>query len=122
MINRFLGQAEFYSVPNSNGGQIHVSTANIRQSNFASIVENAEGQVNILSGTHGTIDGTFIKEADFFVNDIKRWGDLANVNIVDVTKLSTSELSAILNSSSTNICAWCYSERSIEVLKALGLL
>lgn len=121
-INRSLGQAEFYSVTNSNGGQIHVSTAPIDQYSFTDIVTNAKGQVNILSGTHGDIDGMLLAERQFLMEDIANWGNYSNVAVFDVTKLSTAEVSTILNSNSTSICAWCYSERSVTVLKALGLM
>lgn len=120
-INRSLGMDDFYSVTNSNGGTIHVSTAPVDQYSFTDIVQNAKGQVNILSGTHGDIDGMFLAEKSFLAEDLHNWGNYSNIAVMDVTKLSQAELTTILNSNSTTICAWCYSERSLAVLQALGL-
>lgn len=120
-INRSLGMDDFYSVTNSNGGTIHVSTAPVDQYSFTDIVQNAKGQVNILSGTHGDIDGMFLAEKSFLAEDLHNWGSYSNIAVMDVTKLSQAELTTILNSNSTTICAWCYSERSLAVLQALGL-
>ena len=43
----------------------------------------------------------------------------SNVNIYDITKLSSKELKELINSKGVTICAWCYSERSKDVIKMI---
>lgn len=117
-----MGTRQFYSVDNAAGGKVYVSTDPISQNDFSAIVNNSTKNVNILSGTHGDIDGLFYPESGFYVEDYMKWATNPNVNVFDVTKLSKEELNLILNSNSTNICAWCYSERSKAVLSALNLI
>lgn len=121
-INRINGDTAFYSVTNPNGGKIYVSTNTVTSKNFANIVDTAKGNINVLTGTHGTVDGAFIAEKQFFTADLARWGNMPNVNVIEVTKLPAEELAKIMNSSNTNLCAWCFSERSKDVLDALNLL
>lgn len=85
-------------------------------------MDNTSGNVNILSGVHGTIDGTMSVEKSFLKDDIAKWGKSSNIKIFDVSDLPFDTLSKILQSGDTNICGWCLSERSLDVLKALGLI
>ncbi|HEY9059584.1 MAG TPA: kelch repeat-containing protein [Pseudobacteroides sp.] len=113
----------FYSVPNKSGGKIHVSTWEIKQKHFANIIDDAEGEVHLLTGTHGDLDGNLLPDKEFFDFDFARWGSKSNVNVHDVIKMSDDELAEILNNRSGDIVAgWCRSERSIAILKALGLI
>lgn len=123
-----INKRKFYSVTNSNGGKIHVSVNTIKvdtwddYSEITNIIVNADGKVNILSGTHGGIDGFFGDiDKSFYLNDIKRWGDLPNVKVINVRELTPEALKNIVNSSDTTICAWCFSERSFDILHALGV-
>ena len=79
-------------------------------------------KINILSGVHGTIDGTLLSDKSFYQADMAKWKNFSNIKIIDMNTINSNTLSKILNSSDTTICAWCYSERSIDVLKALNLL
>ena len=99
-----------------------MSTPVISQADFASLVNprNAGGPIAVLSGTHGTRAGNFIPERAFFDQDLARWGGTPGVNVYDVTRLNAAQLQAVLNSPGRIICAWCYSERSIAALRALG--
>lgn len=58
----------------------------------------------------------------FFDEDLARWGDHANVNIFDINDIPKEKLSEIVNGEGTIICAWCYSERSKNILKAMDLI
>ena len=121
-----LGQSplsnDFYSVPNSAGGRVYVSTEPINQNDFAGLVntKNARGPVNILTGTHGNLDGGLSAETSFFAEDAAKWGNARNVNVFDITKMNQAEISNVINSPARTICAWCYSERSTTVLDSLG--
>jgi hypothetical protein len=121
-----LGQSplsnDFYSVPNNAGGRVYVSTEPINQNDFAGLVntKNARGPVNILTGTHGNLDGGLSAETSFFAEDAAKWGNTRNVNVFDITKMNQTEISNVINSPARTICAWCYSERSTTVIDSLG--
>lgn len=121
-IQHGMGTKEFYAIDNASGGKVYVSTDPIAQQDFASIVDNTQKNVNILTGTHGNIDGGLSYHYEFYTEDYTRWATNPNVNVFDISKLSKGELSLILNSPSINVCAWCYSERSRAVLQALNLI
>jgi len=121
-VIRGLDAPTFYSVKNSSDGSIYVSTDKIRQRHFADIVNNAEGEVTVLTGAHGTIDGGLEVEKEFFDADLAAWGNSDNVKVLDINKLSPDDIKKIVNEKGTTICAWCYSERSQDILKAMGLI
>nr|WP_246438634.1 hypothetical protein [Listeria portnoyi] len=121
-IERGVSAPTLYSVDKADGGKIFVSTDKIRQHHFSDIVNNADGEVTVLSGSHGTADGTLIPEREFFDADIKAWGDTPNVNVLDVNLLSPEQLQKIVTGPGMTVCAWCYSERSVDILKAMGLI
>ncbi|MGE6230390.1 HNH endonuclease [Paenibacillus chitinolyticus] len=121
-ILRGIDPPTFYSVINESGGRIFVSTDKILQKHFSHILDEAKGNINILTGAHGTIDGTLVSEKKFLKDDLARWGDNKNVNIFDINNFPADKLSEIVRGKGTVICAWCYSERSKAVLKALGLI
>lgn len=99
-----------------------MSTDTIKQAHFENIIDNVTGEVKILTGTHGNVDGGFDPEIEFFNSDFARWGSQSNVKILNITKMTEEQIAEVVNSNSTIVCAWCYSERSTVLLKALGLI
>lgn len=65
-IERGFDPPTFYSVINESGGTVHVSTDKILQKHFSSILDEANRKINLLTGAHGTIDGTLIREPQIF--------------------------------------------------------
>jgi RHS repeat-associated protein len=114
----------FYSVPNKAGGRVFVSTDEIDQLDFLRLVntKNAKSKVTVLTGTHGDPDGNLIPELNFFNEDIDKWGSRKKIDVIDITKMSDMQISQAINSSDRVVCAWCFSERSSTVLKALGFI
>ncbi|BFM08549.1 RHS repeat-associated core domain-containing protein [Halioxenophilus aromaticivorans] len=104
--------SKFYSKSTVEGGRVHVSTDAITQNDFARIVDNSSGQVDILTGTHGTPDGDLVYKPAFYDEDFARWGGAPNVNVHDVSKMSNSQIKSIIDNKDTTICAWCFSEKS----------
>lgn len=119
----------FYSIPNRSGGRVWVSTDEITQLDFQHLISGTGGRIKviILTGTHGSATGgmggkgaaAFLNESTFLADDLARFGGLPGVSVIDVTTLSSSAFRSIINSESRVICAWCYSERSRRVVKAL---
>ena len=125
---RFYNEPTFYKVEVGGNQSVYVSTGNIRQSQFAEIVNQSSGDISIVSGMHGGPDGSLLSEYNgvsgkqLLNEDLKVWGDSLNIKIYDVSKLSSEELKSVIKSSDITICGWCFSERSKLLLEALGCL
>ena len=123
---RFLNEPQFYKVVVENGSELYVSTGNIRQSQFAGIVDNSSGNIAILSGMHGGADGQLLPEfngiqgTQLLDEDMIRWGGVDNINIYDVSGLGVNDVKKIIDSNKVIVCGWCFSERSQLLLQALG--
>ena len=113
---------KFYSVINKEGGEVHVSTIPIKRSDFADIVDNSNGRVNVLSGVHGDYNGFLIKDIGLYNEDVAKWGNNPGINIIDVSELSIKELGIYTNSPDITVCGWCNSERSQAVLESMDLI
>jgi uncharacterized Zn-binding protein involved in type VI secretion len=134
------GAHKFYSVPNRAGGRVWLSTGEIHKDTYKDIVDSARrrGKVTILTGTHGSTKGEYGGKGSFrdtpypegllrdndlaWELDENKYGHLDNVEIRDVTRLTREGLDRVLNSPGDVICGWCYSDRAVKVLDALGLL
>ena len=125
---RFYNEPTFYKVEVGGNQSVYVSTGNIRQSQFAEIVNKNSRSMSIVSGMHGGPDGSLLSEYNgvsgkqLLNEDLKVWGDSLNIKIYDVSKLSSEELKSVIKSSDITICGWCFSERSKLLLEALGCL
>ena len=125
---RFYNEPTFYKVEVGGNQSVYVSTGNIRQSQFAEIVNQSSGDISIVSGMHGGPDGSLLSEYNgvsgkqLLNEDLKVWGDSLNIKIYDVSKLSSEELKSVIKSSDITICGWCFSERIKLLLEALGCL
>ena len=125
---RFYNEPTFYKVEVGGNQSVYVSTGNIRQSQFAEIVNQSSGDISIVSGMHGGPDGSLLSEYNgvsgkqLLNEDLKVWGDSLNIKIYNVSKLSSEELKSVIKSSDITICGWCFSERSKLLLEALGCL
>ncbi len=106
---------------------MYMFRGNIRQSQFAEIVNQSSGDISIVSGMHGGPDGSLLSEYNgvsgkqLLNEDLKVWG-FTKYKIYDVSKLSSEELKSVIKSSDITICGWCFSERSKLLLEALGCL
>ena len=59
---RFYNEPTFYKVEVGGNQSVYVSTGNIRQSQFAEIVNQSSGDISIVSGMHGGPDGSLLSE------------------------------------------------------------
>ena len=130
------GDESMNGMNNKNGGVIVVSFMCIEDGCFTNTVQHYNSQsrkINIISGAHGTPDGKTAFGSNWLLRfmhrdlrEIKHYNqdkDLAskynNVEVYDIIELSTKRLRNMINGSDVTICAWCYSERSREVIKAI---
>lgn len=127
ILSDYLGIAEkssngkFYSIENAAGGEVFVSTSEIYQCDFAYIVRNTRGNINIISGVHGNIGGYTKAEFEFFAEDFNTFSHMSNVNVYNFEGMDYNEFSAIINSDSTSILAWCFSECTPAVRMGLKI-
>ena len=132
------GDPLMYSMNNRNGGTVVLSTAPIDGKSFINTLHyyNSQGKnVVILSGTHGSATGksglganrlffkksenAFCAERNFFYEDVDTVNGYDGVKVYDITKMSDSKFKKVLNSKAVIICAWCYSERSNDIINAV---
>ena len=132
------GDPLMYSMNNRNGGTVVLSTEPINGNSFINTLDyyNSQGKkVVILSGTHGSVTGesglganrlllrksknAFCAERSFFNEDVNTANRYNNVKVYDITRMSDKKFKKLLNSKDVTICAWCYSERSNDIIKAV---
>ncbi|NLP15180.1 MAG: RHS repeat-associated core domain-containing protein, partial [Clostridium sp.] len=138
------GDPLMYSVDNSNGGKVVVSIAEINSLSFINTLNhyNSNGQnITVLTGTHGCPEGGsalginnpnsgFSKkilghdrrlyyDRDFYVEDAATANAYNNITVVDVSTITKSEFEQIVNSKDVTICAWCFSERSLDLIDVI---
>jgi len=117
MLSDYLGVPEenadgfFYSIKNSQGGNVYVSVDEITPEHFADIVSESEGKVNILSGVHGDEMGNIMSDRELYFYDITHF-EGEKINVLDFSTMDIDDISKVVNSSDTTICAWCFSERN----------
>jgi RHS repeat-associated protein len=102
----------FSSTTNSAGGEVFTSDGRIFQSDFGNIVQKGlyeETNVEILSGVHGTAEGTITADAEFLQADIAKFGDLPGVTIHNTAAMTQAEIEAVVNGPGIVIGGFCNS-------------
>ncbi len=127
------GDRKMYSVENGRGGTIVVSNKSIDGDDFKNTLDHYSEQgkeVVILSGTHGTYDGksamsdneivkNVCTEEKFYRQDVKTAREYKNVKVVNVGNISREEFDNYIKSDKVVVCAWCYSDRSDDIIQSL---
>lgn len=105
----------YFNAPirNGAGGEVHLSSGTIYQSDFGSIVNGALMQgnkVEILSGAHGLPSGMRVPDVSLLAEDLRKFGGVSGVTVHDITKMTDANISNLLNTSSgTVIGGFCNS-------------
>ena len=92
------------------GGTLVTAVGKVSQSDFAGAVNSATysgGDINILSGVHGAADGSRAADESLFLADQARFGDLPGVTVHDISTMSDSAISNVVNGPGTTIGAFC---------------
>jgi hypothetical protein len=71
-------------------------------------------KVDVLTGTHGDEYGGLSPERKFYEEDLEKWKGNQNVTVTDVTGMSEDKVKDIINSNSDTVCAWCFSEKTVD--------
>lgn len=58
-------------------------------------------------------------EITFFNEDVSTSVNYNNVKVYNVAQMSKGEFNQHVNSNNVVICAWCFSERSQEIIEAI---
>ena len=67
------------------------------------------GNVNIISGVHGTLEGTTFVDASLFEADVKAFADFPGVNVHNFPEMTPAQISELLNGPGTTIGDFCSS-------------
>ncbi len=101
----------FSSETNAVGGEVWTSVGNISQNDVATIVNSGmySGDVNVISGVHGFLNGTTATDLSLFEADMARFGNLPGVNVYNFSELTPGQLNGLLNGPGTTIGGFCNS-------------
>jgi hypothetical protein len=109
----------FSSSINAAGGEVWTATGKISQNDFATYVNSGlyKGDVNIISGVHGTPSGATIADLSLFNADVARFGNMPGVNVYNFTEMSSQQLTNLLRGPGTTIGGFCDSGACLAPLK-----
>jgi hypothetical protein len=102
----------FTKTTNGAGGEVWTASGDIVQGDFAGIVNTGlmkGGPMNILTGVHGDLAGVMRAERAFFEVDMKAFGHLEGVKVLDISTMTPSEISGVIRGPGTTIGAFCNS-------------
>ena len=90
---------------------MYTSVGGISQNDVAPLVNGGlyKGDVNILTGVHGALDGTWTSDASLVADDMMRFGTIPGVNVYNLEEMTSAEITALLNGPGTTIGAFCNS-------------
>jgi len=111
----------FISKPNQAGGRVWFSTSIVNTIDYAMLVGGQpRGSVLVLSGAHGTMDGTLEAYPGIIAAERDFFGKFnIDVEIIDIMRISGSRLRDALNRDGRIICSWCVSAYTKKTMKAL---
>lgn len=119
---------EYLGFKTHTGSRVWASTAEVSVEHVDDLLRHLDGNggkgvINVLTGRHGDTTGLdlFQRANKFFVEDLLRLRSSARIDIHDVTRLTDAQLTKILEHSDEVVLAWCHSEHSRRILRALGL-
>lgn len=109
----------FSSEINAAGGEVWLSSGSIAQKDFATYVNGGlyKGDVNIISGVHGTVEGRMIVDAGLHEADLIRFGEVPGVKVYNLPDLSPKQISDLLQTPGTTIGGFCYSSICLTPFK-----
>jgi hypothetical protein len=114
----------FSSSINAAGGEIWTATGKIAQKDFVTYVNSGlyKGEVNIISGVHGTPGGATIADLSLFRADLARFGAIPGVRVHNFTEMTPTQLTDLLRGGGTTIGGFCDSGESPRFLRRLNTL
>jgi hypothetical protein len=109
----FLGagrQGIFEADVNPAGGKVWTADGKIDIEDISKIVNEAgTGDINILSGAHGSAAGALEAAPQFFADDVAEFGNMPNVKVFDIMKMQPAEVEQLVNGPGTTIGGICNS-------------
>jgi hypothetical protein len=98
---------------NAAGGTVWTTQGGISQTSVADMINTAgysnPSEINVLTGADGLPSGQMISNPAFYNSDLARFGNIPNVNIINVMDLTPEEIQAYLNGPGVTIGAFCNS-------------
>lgn len=101
----------FSKETNAVGGEVWTSVGDVSQNDFAGIVNGGmfKGDVNILTGVHGTPGGDMITDLSLYNADVNAFGNLPGVAIHNLPEMNPDQINSLLNGEGTTIGGFCNS-------------
>ena len=101
----------FSSETNAAGGTIWTSVGDISQNDVAPLVNSGmyNGEVNIISGVHGALNGSTTADLSLYEADAARFGNLPDVNVYNFPEMTPGQINGLLNGPGTTIGGFCNS-------------
>jgi hypothetical protein len=101
----------FTSTTNETGGTVWTSVGSINQKDIRPLVNSGlfAGDVNIISGVHGFLDGSTIPDLNLYTVDEEYFKGMPGVNVYDFTAMTPSQITGLLNGTGTTIGGFCNS-------------
>ena len=102
----------FSSTSNEAGGRVWTSTGTISENDFTTIVnsELMQGKnVNIISGVHGSPDGSLILDLSMYIDDVKAFSRIPGVKVYNYSDLTPQQINTLLKGLDTTIGGFCNS-------------
>jgi uncharacterized protein RhaS with RHS repeats len=99
----------FSSTTNAAGGDVVTSVGRISQNDFATTVNSGlyKGNVNIISGVHGTPAGATLPALDLFKADVARFGRIPGVQVYNFPAMTPGQITNLLRAPGTTIGGFC---------------
>ena len=96
---------------NRAGGGVVTFPGYMSQSDIGNFIDYTyyTGDLNILSGVHGTMSGKIIPELSFYKADLEDFGYLPGVTVYNLPSMTASEIRSLLNGPNTTMGAFCHS-------------
>ncbi len=123
-----LSKVEFLGFRSPGGSRIWASTDAVNAGHVRDLVTHLDGNggkgvINVLTGRHGDTAGfdALQRANKFFIEDLVGLPKSVRIDIHDVTRMTDSQLAAVLQHSDEVVLAWCHSEHSRRIIRALGL-
>ncbi len=90
------------------------------QNGFAGMVDSGlmkGDKVNVITGTHGEADGTYLPDRSMYNDDRKRFGNLPGVKVYNFPDMTPDEVRAVIDGPGTTITGFCDSEACLAAYK-----
>jgi hypothetical protein len=107
----------YSSSTNAAGGRVWTSDGRINQDDIRDVVNESYrgGDINILTGVHGSPNGTMSPEPNFMdADELEFYNGVPGIRIYNVPSMSDADITRLLNGPNTTIGGFCNSAACLK--------